>query len=75
MIPPNYGIDYADQFRSMYADLAAARHVTLMPFLLEGLADNPDLFQADQLHPTAAAQSAIADRVWAVLAPVLRARK
>ena len=75
MIPPNYGIDYASQFQAMYSDLAAKLHVTLLPFLLEGIADNPDLFQADQMHPTAAAQPGIAERVWAVLAPVLRKRK
>lgn len=75
MIPPNYGIDYAAQFREMYARLAAAHRVAFMPFLLGGFADNPDLFQADQLHPTAAAQPRIAEAVWAVLEPVLRKAK
>jgi acyl-CoA thioesterase-1 len=71
MIPPNYGIEYAAQFRDMYAQLAARDKLALVPFLLEGI-DQPELFQKDQLHPTAAAQARIADNVWSVLAPVLR---
>jgi acyl-CoA thioesterase-1 len=72
MIPPNYGIDYADQFRQVYPALAKSDHVPLVPFLLEGIADKPDLFQADQLHPTAAAQKIILDNVWKTLGPLLR---
>jgi acyl-CoA thioesterase-1 len=72
MIPPNYGIEYAAQFRDMYGAIAAKAKAPLVPFLLEGVADNPELFQADQLHPTAAAQPRIADNVWAVLAPLLQ---
>ena len=72
MIPPNYGIDYADQFQAMYAALAKRTDAGLVPFLLEGVADKPELFQADQLHPTAAAQQRIADNVWKVLEPRLK---
>jgi acyl-CoA thioesterase-1 len=72
MIPPNYGIDYAAQFRDLYATIAKKNHVALVPFLLEGIADKPDLFQADQLHPTAAAQPIILDNVWKTLEPLLR---
>jgi acyl-CoA thioesterase-1 len=72
MIPPNYGIDYAAQFRDMYGALAKKANAPLVPFLLEGVADKPELFQADQLHPTAAAQQRIADNVWSVLEPLLR---
>jgi acyl-CoA thioesterase-1 len=72
MIPPNYGIDYAAQFRDMYAPLAKKSGAALVPFLLEGIADKPDLFQADQLHPTAAAEPRIADNVWRVLEPMLK---
>ena len=72
MIPPNYGIEYAAQFRDMYGAIAKKAGAPLVPFLLEGVADNPELFQADQLHPTAAAQPRIADNVWAVLEPLLK---
>jgi len=71
MIPPNYGIDYAAQFHGMYGSLAKKQDVPLVPFLLEGIADKPDLFQADGLHPTAAAEPRVADNVWRVLKPLL----
>ena len=74
MIPPNYGIEYAAQFRELYGKLAAAQRVALVPFLLEGLADKPDLFQADQLHPTARAQARILDNVWPQVEPLMRKR-
>ena len=74
MIPPNYGIDYAREFRELYPALAAKERVALVPFLLAGLADKPELFQADQIHPTAAAQARILDNVWAALEPLLRER-
>jgi acyl-CoA thioesterase-1 len=72
MIPPNYGIDYAAQFRDMYPSIAARDRVPLVPFLLEGIADKPDMFQRDQLHPTAQAQPRIADNVWPALEPLLK---
>ena len=75
MIPPNYGIEYAAQFRDMYGAIAAKSKVPLVPFLLEGVADRPELFQADQLHPIAAAEPRIADNVWVVLEPLLRKAK
>lgn len=72
MIPPNYGIEYAREFRELYPRLAKAARVPLVPFLLEGIADRRDLFQADQLHPSAAAQPRILENVWPALAPLLR---
>ena len=74
MIPPNYGIDYAAQFRDLYPSLAARLKAPLVPFLLEGVAEKPELFQPDQLHPTGAAQPRILDNVWKVLEPLLRKR-
>ena len=74
MIPPNYGIDYAAQFRDTYPALAKQLKVAFVPFLLEGVAEHPEMFQADQLHPTAAAQARILDNVWKVIEPLLRKR-
>lgn len=74
MIPPNYGIDYAAQFRDLYGDLAAKNRIPGVPFLLEGVADKPELFQPDQLHPVASAQRRILDNVWPVIEPLLRKR-
>ncbi|MBC8024249.1 MAG: arylesterase [Burkholderiales bacterium] len=72
MIPPNYGIDYAAQFGDMYRSLASRSKAPLVPFLLDGVAEKPELFQPDQMHPTAAAQERIADNVWSVLEPLLK---
>ena len=72
MIPPNYGIDYAAQFRELYPTLAKQYELPLVPFLLKGLVERPDNFQADQLHPTAAAQPLVLDNVWPTLEPLLR---
>lgn len=75
MIPPNYGIDYAAEFQRLYPALATAQKAPLLPFLLEGIADKPEMFQADQLHPTAEGEVRVADTVWAALKPLLSARK
>ena len=74
MIPPNYGIDYAAQFHATYASVAKEMKVPLVPFLLEGVADKPELFQPDQLHPVASAQQRILDNVWPTIEPLLRKR-
>ncbi len=75
MIPPNYGIDYARQFREMYPQIAKRMKVPLVPFLLEGVAETREFFQADQLHPTAEAQPRILENVWGTLAPLVAPKK
>ncbi len=66
-MPPNYGQDYARQFAATYADVAKGTKAALVPFMLQGVADAPDpirLFQADRIHPNAAAQPIILNHVW-----------
>ena len=70
-LPPNYG-PYADEFHKVYAELARSEKVALVPFLLDGIADQPRLFQSDTIHPTAEAQPQLLDNVWAALAPLLK---
>jgi len=70
-LPPNYGPTYAEKFHAVYADLAKAHGVPLVPFLLEGVALDPTLMQSDGIHPTAAAQQRLLDNVWPTLAPLL----
>ncbi|THD09900.1 arylesterase [Rhodanobacter lindaniclasticus] len=72
-LPVNYGPQYRDGLRAIYADLARERKVALLPFLLEGVALDPDLMQADGLHPVAAAEPRVLENVWKVLQPLLRA--
>jgi acyl-CoA thioesterase-1 len=70
-MPPNYGPDYTRKFRAVYGELARDTKVALVPFLLDGFAEKRDLFQADGIHPTAAAQPIIVDNVWPALKPLL----
>ena len=71
LIPPNYGPVYTSRFRETYPQLAAKHSINLVPFLLEGVATDPALMQADGLHPTAAAQPRLLDNVWPKLEPLL----
>jgi acyl-CoA thioesterase-1 len=70
-IPPNYGAAYRERFRAVFHDLAALHDVPLLPFILEGIALEPGMMQADGIHPTIEAQPRILDNVWAVLGPML----
>ena len=72
-LPVNYGPQYRDGLRTIYAGLARERNAALLPFLLDGVAMDPDLMQADGLHPVAAAEPRVLDNVWKVLQPLLRA--
>ena len=71
-IPPNYGREYADRFAAVYSQLARERQVALVPFLLDGFADDLDYFQADRIHPAEKAQPRMLQTVWPQLAPLLR---
>lgn len=71
-LPPNYGMDYAEKFRTIYVDLARRHRATLAPFLLEGFAERQEYFQPDGIHPTAHAQRMMLDNVWPALKPLLK---
>lgn len=70
-IPPNYGRDYADQFAALYPKLAKETKSPLVPFLLTGVADRPELFQSDRIHPNAQAHPVMLSNVWPHLKPLL----
>ena len=70
-VPPNYGRDYAERFHASFAEVARQTRAALAPFLLEGIADDLAMFQADRIHPNAAAQPRMLDNVWPHLAPLL----
>jgi acyl-CoA thioesterase-1 len=70
-IPPNYGGDYTRRFSAIYSKLAYENKVALVPFLLEGVVEKPELFQADRIHPTAEAQPIMLKSVWPYLEPLL----
>lgn len=71
-IPPNYGPDYTRGFEANFKVLADQYKLPLLPFLLEPVARDRTNFQADNLHPVAAAQPKIRDHVWQVLGPMLK---
>jgi acyl-CoA thioesterase-1 len=74
-MPPNYGERYTTGFYNMYTELAQAHKLTLVPFLLDQVALNPALMQADGMHPNEQGQPLLLDNVWPKLAPLLRAIK
>ena len=68
-IPPNYGQQYTKQFKELYSTLAVQEGVELLPFFLNGVAANKELFQADNIHPNVAAQAILFKNVWGAMAP------
>lgn len=74
-LPVNYGPQYRDGLRAIYADLARSKRTGLVPFLLEGVALDPTLMQDDGLHPLAAGEPRVLDNVWQGLAPLLNAAR
>ena len=71
-LPPNYGAEYTKEFEAVFPAVARRAKIALMPFLLDGVAADPRLNQADGIHPTAAGQQMVADRLWPYLRPLLR---
>lgn len=70
-MPPNYGAPYTREFEAAFRQVAKRERVPLVPFLLEGIADRRELFQADTIHPLASAQPALLRNVWKELRPLL----
>jgi len=70
--PPNYGPEYTRAFRNVYSELAAEYKVRFIPFLLQGVAGDASLNQADGIHPNVRGAEIVADLVWAELEPALR---
>lgn len=69
---PNYGADYTEEFRAIYPELAEANDALLIPFLLDGVAGDPELNLSDGIHPNAEGQVRVAENVWRSLESVLR---
>lgn len=70
-IPLNYGFTYTQKFEKVYLDLAKKFNLPLLPFLLETVALDYDLMQADGLHPTAEAQPKVLEHVMTLLNPII----
>jgi acyl-CoA thioesterase-1 len=64
MVPPRYGWDHAVGFLELFPRLASRYGLTLVPFLLQGVALNSELNGPDGVHPNEAGARRIADTVW-----------
>jgi acyl-CoA thioesterase I len=72
--PPNVGPEYTAAFRNVYRDLAREQRIRLVPFLLQGVAGDPALNQADGIHPNEEGARRVAEVVWPAIRPVLESR-
>lgn len=70
-IPPNYGPEYTERFAALFGRVAETERTPLVPFLLDGIADKLEFFQADRIHPNEEAQPTLLNNVWRGLAPML----
>jgi acyl-CoA thioesterase I len=69
---PNYGEQYAKEFRQVFVDLARDNKVAFVPFLLEGVAGLRNLNQPDGIHPTSAGAARVADHLWPAVEKMLK---
>ncbi len=71
-VPTNYGPRYGEEFAAVFERMGSELEVPLIPFLLDGVALEPGMVQADGVHPTAAAQPRILENVLPPLATQLQ---
>lgn len=67
MVPPNMGQDYTTKFRKIFPEIAKKNNATLIPFLLQDVAGNEKLNQADGIHPNVEGHRIVADNVYKVI--------
>ncbi len=70
-MPPNYGPKYTQQFHAVFDDIARFYKIPLVPFLLNDVALNGDLMQADGIHPNVAGQPKLLENIWPALQKML----
>jgi acyl-CoA thioesterase-1 len=70
-MPPSMGKRFTVEFEEVFTRLAKDKDVTLIPFLLEGVAGDRALNQGDGIHPTVEGQKILAENVWEALEPIL----
>ena len=61
--PRTMGRAYRNRFRAMFTELAAKHKATLYPFFLDGVALQPELNQADGIHPNAKGVQKIVQKI------------
>jgi len=68
-IPPNYGQQYTKRFKGVFGKLAKQENIELLPFFMQGLASQRELFQVDNIHPNEKAQVLLFNNVWGAMSP------
>jgi acyl-CoA thioesterase-1 len=71
-LPPNYGRAYTDKFSGMFKQVATELKAPLVPFMLEGVAQEPYMFQPDRLHPLATAHPIILANIWPTFSALIK---
>ncbi|MEM1297258.1 MAG: arylesterase [Verrucomicrobiota bacterium] len=71
-MPDNMGKDYVSRFKALFPMIAEKNKLVLIPFLLEGVAGDPELNLPDYIHPNEDGQKIIAETVWAAIQPLLQ---
>lgn len=70
-IPPNMGQEYTEEFKAIYPAVAKEKNIELIPFLLEGVAGNPDLNLPDGIHPTPEGHKIVMETLWPYISKAL----
>lgn len=73
-MPPNYGRTYTERFFDMYKQVSTQTRSPLVPFMLEGVAEQPAMFQDDRLHPRAEAHPIILSNIWPKFATLIKSQ-
>jgi len=71
LAPPTSGSQYQHDFTFAFPELADKHRVAFLPFLLEGIALNKDLNQADGIHPNAQGTQRMTGNIYKELKPLL----
>ena len=71
----NLGKEYITAFEKVYPLVARQENVAIVPFFLTGVAANPNLNQADGIHPTAQGYQVIVDHIFPYVVEAIEAHK
>lgn len=71
----NLGPLYVGQFNALYPRLAKEFDCVFMPFILEGVAMEPSLNQADGIHPNAAGHRKITENIYPHVLQAIKKRE
>lgn len=65
--PPNYGEKFPKDFEKVFSRVAAEKKIPFVPFLLDGVAGDNKLNQADGIHPNEKGYEIITDRIYPMI--------